>query len=349
MSTNGPNTLTVVLGAGASHDCVGNGIGARVNKEFRPPLTNAVFEERFDTILCSYDRVRAHLDYLRRQLSKKDANLESILREHFEAAKRSGDYWSFQIPLYFRELFWTISDGYFEGSSKYDTLVQRIMGSHFEAVLFLDMNYDLFVENALKRCVCHEFNDINSYIPSTGKWLLVKPHGSVKWARVLENCPGTAQTGYLPTRLNEVPKLSPGVWVVGCNGLHRDYYFWGIAKDGYPYPAMVIPADEDKNFVCPMDHVEKATRFLGSCHTYLVIGYSARDAALMELLQRMPDNSHISIVSAKDTRTIRKRLTAGLGRPTRRNLQFSLYDSGFAKYVDGVGFRRLLENARTTA
>ena len=138
--------LVVILGAGASRGCLGNGIAGHANNQWLPPLAKELFDQRFDPLLRGFIRLAAHLDDVRTVLSSEDSNFEKCLQDFYRSAERSGDRWPLDIPLYLRELLWTVSDEYLEGSSKYDTLVQRALGSSFEKVMFLNLNYDLFVE-----------------------------------------------------------------------------------------------------------------------------------------------------------------------------------------------------------
>jgi hypothetical protein len=160
------------FGAGASKGCAGTGIAATVKHEYRPPLVEELFDQRFDSILRRYGALAVHLDDVRTELKDPRVNFEKLLQEFYEAAERRDDCWSLDIPLYLRDLLWTISDEYVEGSSKYDTLVQRVLSSPFDRVMFLNLNYDLFLEYALRDCNRHEFDAVDAYVPGNKKWLL---------------------------------------------------------------------------------------------------------------------------------------------------------------------------------
>src|SRR5260370_30458401 len=208
--------LAVILGAGASRGCLGNGIAARASDQWLPPLANELFDRRFDPLLTRFIRLAAHLDDVRIVLSSEGANFEKCLLDFYRSAERSGDRWPLDIPLYLRELLWTVSDEYLQGSSKYDTLVQRVLGSPFERIMFLNLNYDLFVENALRNCNRHLFDSVRSYIPPNKKWLLINPHGSVNWARILEKCPQHASDDLppFPSDMEGPPQFGPTIKVV---------------------------------------------------------------------------------------------------------------------------------------
>jgi hypothetical protein len=149
MNKLGAELLTVIVGAGASHDCAPKWVKPN-NAKLQPPLVSDIFAVRFQDILEHYPRVEAHSDEIRSELDH-GRNLESLLRDLLDSAARSGNNWSLDIPRYIRELFWTISEDFLRGGSKFDTLVRRTVEAGFEKVLFISLNYDLLLDSALER------------------------------------------------------------------------------------------------------------------------------------------------------------------------------------------------------
>jgi hypothetical protein len=337
--------LTVVLGAGASTGCAGNGIAATVKHEYRPPLAQEVFDQRFDPILRKFGRLATHLDDLRTELATSNANLEEVLREFYNLAERRDDRWPLDIPLYLRELFWSISDEYVEGSSKYDTLVQRVLSSSFEKVMFLNLNYDLFVEYALRDCNRHQFDTVDAYLPENKKWMLVKPHGSVNWARILKNWPQYASGDYkaFPSDLEETPIFCSSIQIaLRGSQAPRSYYLAGIPERRL-YPQLVVPIDDPitKRFICPTEHEDRARKFVQDCTTFVVIGFSGRDDDVLDVLQGMPGGSRVVLVSKNDVGEVFERISAN-GALNSKNLQFELYNDGFAEFVGSTQFKKLV-------
>src|SRR5579872_3054188 len=105
--------LTVIMGAGASHDCIPHGIVPE-NTQLQPPLARDVFAHGFHRILERYPRVEAHSDEIRSKLDQ-GKNVEKILLEFLECTGRNKNNWPLDIPRYLRELFWTISEDYLRG------------------------------------------------------------------------------------------------------------------------------------------------------------------------------------------------------------------------------------------
>lgn len=234
------NRLTIILGAGSSHDCADEKTATQVTERYRPPLARDIFASRFDGILNRYPGITARLDELRMELAN-DQNFEEIFRALLESATRHRKFWPLQVPLFLRELFWKITNGYVQGSTKFDTLVRRVLESNFNEVMFLNLNYDLFLEDAIANYDQYEFSNINSYMPCSRKWRYMKPHGSVNWARILENCPTDASGWFFPSRLQEVPVFSSELLLVMWNTHSGDFYVPGGGSPGYLYPQLVVP------------------------------------------------------------------------------------------------------------
>lgn len=338
--------LTLVLGAGASKGCAGNGIAATVNHDFCPPLVQELFDRRFDSVLQRFGTLSVHLDDMRTELKKCDVNFERLLQEFYEAAERRDDRWPLDIPLYLRDLLWTISDAYVVGSSKYDTLVQRVLSSSFDKIMFLNLNYDLFLEYALRDCSRHEFDTVGAYIPDKKKWILIKPHGSVNWATVLENWPRypSGDCKPFPSHLDEPPKFRSEIHVVLRATHHpKGFYLAGVSEHRL-YPRMVVPVDDPKTkrFVCPQEHEERAKEFVDDCTTFLIIGFSGRDDDVVKLLQGMPSGSRVVLVSQGDVRKVFDRMRPGAQGLDSKGAVVELHNDGFASFVESGAFKELI-------
>jgi hypothetical protein len=271
-----------------------------------------------------------------------DQNFEEIFRALLESATRHRKFWPLQVPLYLRELFWRITNGYVQGSTKFDTLVRRVLESNFNEVMFLNLNYDLFLEDAIANYDQYEFSNINSYMPCSRKWRYMKPHGSVNWARILENCPTDASGWFFPSRLQEVPVFSSELLLVMWNTHSGDFYVPGGGPPGYLYPQLVVPTDRPKDFVCPEAHLETARAFVKNCGHFLVIGFSGRDEHILDFLQGVPSNSCWWIVSRGDARAIYERFRCRIGSLKSGNAKVYFNDMGFSAFVERAAFEQFL-------
>jgi hypothetical protein len=334
--------LTVILGAGASYDCADPKTAASVNGQYRPPLAKGIFDARFDKILEHYPKVERRLDELRTRLADSD-NFEQVFRDLLDSAKRNENYWPLQVPLYLRELFWTISCDYMKGSSKFDTLVRRVLEAPpFEHVMFINLNYDLFLEHALEGYDHHEFADLSSYIPQSKKWLYVKPHGSVNWGSILENCPKDASGMPHPSQLWEMPKLSSELRLVGWNRSSHSFYPVGGSPGGYPYPRIVVPTDSPKEFVCPQSHTDQARSFTDGCTNFLLVGFSGRDNDVVDMLRSIPVGSRLTIVGKGSATTIFETMSSRVPSLKTKEISVSLRDAGFSGFIQGEEFEKFV-------
>lgn len=340
MNTHGGELLTVIVGAGASHDCASKWVSP-TNARLRPPLASDIFAARFQEILEHYPRVEAHSDEIRSRLDR-GGNLESLLRDFLDSAAGHGNNWCLDIPRYVRELFWTISEDYLRGSSKFDTLVRRTVEAGFKRVLFVSLNFDLLLDSALERYQGKEFVDIDSYVSLGRNWSFVKPHGSVNWARTLENCPKDGH-GRLraPSELREAPIFGGGIKVIRWNRHSRDFYVPGRSEEGYLYPEVVVPVEREKDFVCPSSHTGLADAFVRECGNFLLAGFSGRDEDVRRLLNRMPAQSRLTIVGRDDSHEIFGRMRSFDHGFETKDLSIAFWDEGFSAYIDSPEFERL--------
>lgn len=341
MNAQSEHALTVVLGAGSSHGCADGQITPRTNPQYRPPLAKDLFASSFEQILSRFPKVRARADELRTKLAK-GKSFEDVFSNILDSAYRSKTFWPYQVPLYLRELLWTVSDDYLQGSSKFDTLVRCVLESKFRKVLFLNLNYDLFLERALTNYDGHDFNSANSYIPTSKRWFYVKPHGSVNWGSILENCPRDGAGVLRPSLLQDPPVLSKDLIPVLWNRHSGDFYTPGGKPEGFPYPRIIVPTDKPKEFICPTDLIEETKRFIQTCDHFLFIGFSAQDEHIIDILQEIPDKSRVIIVSGADATSILERLQTRIHSFASNGHTTELHDQGFGNYIEGSDFESLV-------
>src|SRR5260370_2633099 len=146
--TNGTrsSSLTLVIGAGASYDCIAtepddtpqqNRI-TPINPKYRPPLTKDLFapQPAFNEILNMYPLVSGLSEDIRARLRKKKngetEGLEQVLKQLAASQRLDTNKHVWEIPLYLQELFWTLIDKYIiSAPSKFSTLVRRVLDSSY--------------------------------------------------------------------------------------------------------------------------------------------------------------------------------------------------------------------------
>ncbi|MDO8615052.1 MAG: hypothetical protein Q7T33_04880 [Dehalococcoidia bacterium] len=124
-------TLTVIFGAGASHDLLHNR-SATIKDEYIPPLARDLFTaspvgsvDVAQAILEEYPRARAAAatlgvrgdQTLEEAMNRMQASTETHLRRQFV-----------QVPVYLRHLFWEISKNYTTEPVNYTNLLNAILG-----------------------------------------------------------------------------------------------------------------------------------------------------------------------------------------------------------------------------
>jgi hypothetical protein len=284
------DSLAIVLGAGASKDCVAEGGITEFESNWRPPLTAELFAPRpsFNEILRKYPKVSAVSENIRVRLRNSE-NLEDILKDLISVGSPQVKKQVWEVTFYLQELLWTVSEKFvMSGGTKYDTLVQRLLSSEFGQILFFTLNYDLFLDRALSTFDDVFFGSIDSYFPADKRWSLIKPHGSVNWGRQLLNGRSDTQNPDLVLgQMDGEPDLASDIEVMKV-GLSQLQVNQRNPEGKMFFPAMALPARGDKDFVCPTQHVEKAEQFFAQCKTFLFIGFSGLDPHVLALFAKVP-------------------------------------------------------------
>ena len=186
--------LCVITGAGASNGAAGESTASTslIDGQWRPPLTSELFASRptFDQLLASYPPAYPLIHRMRGWIaSENTVSLESRLSGIY----RSGDSRERKqlkyLTYYLWKLIYEVSRRYMKGSpSNYDRLVDEILRRDLE-VMFLTLNYDLFLEEALRSYESVTFNNVQAYFPEGASWRIIKLHGSANWGRKLLDQP----------------------------------------------------------------------------------------------------------------------------------------------------------------
>lgn len=156
--------LTVVLGAGASSDCTDVSIGD-VASDWKPPLVAELFANRssFNAILNKYPKARGLSGEIRQRAADGEG-LETVLLDLSSAREIPVRKQFRHIPLYLQELLGETTTHYLQtGSSWFHTLVTAIERSEYERVLHVTVNYDTYLEWALRDFYDVDFTTLSQY------------------------------------------------------------------------------------------------------------------------------------------------------------------------------------------
>jgi len=165
----------------------------------------------------------------------------------------------------------------------YSMLINKINDYGIDRVLVINLNYDTLFERPLAYLLNHSFEKIEDYFDLTPAWKVLKPHGSINWAKRIIYNEADLQGNhdsylkYLAT-VDEL-KLDEKIIVL------KEYTDEFIPKVGAVYPSMVIPIEGKYEYCCPDDHIEKAKAILSECDAFLIIGSSFKDKDVSDILK----------------------------------------------------------------
>jgi hypothetical protein len=274
--------LFVILGAGASYDCVPR--DAPSDARYQPPLTSDLFKaqrEGYAPILAKYPLAKAAAAELATVQSA--TSLETELRERYRDSEHAHDRRIFRGVLpYLQELLYTISYEYTPFPQNYEVLVTKLL--RLSEVIFVSLNYDLFLDNALL-AVSPDKSGMGWYMRDGQKWSLIKLHGSVDWSREMIVDRLARPTDFTePKTETDLAKdilLRPTRKLDGIRGIEPN----AVPSRPY-YPALAAPVGQADELVCPPEHVEYLKQRLSETQPIhlLVIGYSGLDQEVVSLI-----------------------------------------------------------------
>lgn len=300
----------VILGAGASYD---SAYGMN-DDNLRPPLANSLFDDRFDVILMNYPGA---YNFSSELAHTKD--IEAFFQGKWENLKRHHDPITLSkiinVQYYLHDLFLQVSKKTGQPKrSNYNTLVNLAheysvrTGEH---VLFVTFNYDLLLEEAMRRTLKYRIESLSDYVNHQDrKLLLFKPHGSCNFIRkldasILEQMPS-------PYNVNSVKILSQllhsrNISYDLINSKLKDQFelfdrdeviHASDTQEIIMYlPQLLLPFKAKDDFVMPDEHTILLDSFLTHIDEILVIGWKGTEEKFQQLLNRKLSDKAISITT----------------------------------------------------
>lgn len=349
--------LLVIFGAGASYDSsptyppgteVTGPEGDRLNNFHRPPLADELFENRpaFAEAIIRLPECQPIVPMLRDLRGK---SLEAVLQDLQEKAEKypRGLQQLAAVRYYLQYILWQCGNawrGVVKGVTNYKTLLDLIERANMntQPVCLVTFNYDTLLEDALS-----DFGlPIQSFPDYTKKhpfYRFFKVHGSVNWARIVEN---------------EIQNTNPThAWSVTWEWIRRvaelritnDYVFCQeyptAVVGGRPaFPAIALPVEKGKNFECPPNLIEELCTLLPQITKALVIGWRATDEHFLNLLRTHVEPGvclHVVAGGLKDGEEAQARICQALvnNRPTHA----SVSDEGFTNFIRSGTAEKFLE------
>lgn len=278
---------------------------------------------------------------LRRSLREYAQHGDDRVRQRFK-----------DVPLYIRDAIWAVSRQYVAGApgaGVYSHFVKRLMLDSGFRVLFLTLNYDDLLEQALARWDSGlRIQRMDDYVAPSRQALIIKLHGSIDWITPM----GLRQEQTWEEAFEHFDGLTAAseiLWHdVGQECRARDYSYSGKLKDArWVYPVITAPlaGKSDADIVCPASHIATLKDLLRNCGRYLFVGTSGLDDDLLAVLgQSVPDQSLAHYVSASDVGDVAKRVESTVPQfRVMSEVAGIRYGRGFREYVLSGEFQQFLK------
>jgi SIR2-like domain len=360
--------LMIIFGAGASYDSSPEfapyypGGGGYQNfgtpsssppsrEQWRPPLANQLFHDlygAFGEIVQKYRKLLPILPHLRRPSKGKtvEEELESWQSEASADAERKRQL--FSVRYYLHDLLLKVTHEWLEKTShvtNYVSLIDQIRHHNTggEPVCLVTFNYDLLLDDALLS-FGYDPRPFEHYFEAHSSLKLFRPHGSVNWSRFVDVPPNTRLTAQQLIEQADSLTLSEDYIVADATDP-------SIGFDRPIVPAIAIPVQTktDDTFEWPKSHRDYLEELLPRVTKILLIGWQAREAHFMNMLQQhLPNHGrgvqHILVVGKdnNDGKEVLHRFAADLGQ-SGYSTNHAHPNGGFNQFVanqDGEVFFR---------
>jgi hypothetical protein len=329
-------TKLIILGAGASFDY---SFDDKLADEKKPPLTNNLFDDEYDSILSKYPGALVFASEI--LISE---NLENFFQEQWEIIKNHYDpdllNKIINTQYYLQDLFHTISAKCSNNKrNNYTTLVSLISKyqvTNNQQMLVTSFNYDTLLEQSINSVLAYDYKKIDDYIDNTKKIMLFKPHGSCNWIRNFKN-----DFSYnFENRTNQLfsrdiyekiasyadifSKLEDEIRIERnpplMNNEHNSPRF---------LPQLLIPFTDKDEFVMPKNHRITLEYALEKIDEILIIGWKGTEQVFKELLNKKIEQRpiKITVVNMKD-----KTIESLFEKEKFSNIEWTYYNT-FSEYM----------------
>jgi hypothetical protein len=306
----------VIFGAGASYDSCptyppdypGPVIGGdTLNKHYRPPLANELFENRpiFADAIKSFPQTQPIVPRLR---SLREETLEAALediRAKSESYPRGAQQLA-AVRYYLRHVIRECERRWREvagGVTNHKSLLNEIerANTRKEQVALVTFNYDTLLEDALYGFGL-AIEAMDDYTKKHAFYKLFKLHGSVNWAREV-GVPTKAQNpGYVWGVVNDLIERAAEI-PIKQKYILTEAHPPGVIGETPVFPAIALPVEKKNTFECPKQMLDELIALLPQVSKILVVGWRATEAHFLALLkEKLSRAVQMWIVAGPDRR-----------------------------------------------
>ncbi len=338
----------MILGAGASHDVADENSPIKNGGKFKPPLVRDLFDikthHEYSDILKKYRGAQLLAPQLASRVKSGEISIEQELRRYAEHTSPNLTQAFKHIPPYLRDLLIKASYSYTDYPSNYNKLVIELLEEHSHEVLFITLNYDTLLEQALGllNSNSYNFNDVYSYCTQGRSGNIVKLHGSIDWLRLIPDSAGKTWDQAI-SMFNVLDKYDGSNIIVD---LPSDLPSFTRDKHRvYPLLSAPMAGKDSSNMVCPESHLEFAKDFLQDCGKFLIIGSSGLDDDLLSFLNENVQHHskqmlHI-VDSGNKVEDVRQMYCSKV--KVFQSIYLELFKGGFSNYISQGNLRSFAE------
>jgi len=348
------SNVVFIFGAGASYDVRDRSRSG--DERWCPPLSDDLFDARFDSIFKKYRRLSGIVSDLSN--NTEDFSLEDYLQDvMFMRSKKQKSrlLQLYEVQFYLRELLARCSKDYIPSGNVYATFLQMLVDAESSSqeshsFTLISFNYDTFLDRALEEQLNYQFNSINSYIDNPIK--LIKLHGSCDWRIPLP------VDNHLVRRVREEFGIDdhnddPAPFLMHLKGefqtrfdeskIEIEDYNPTTKKSVLDAPVIAMPLREKTKYFCPIIHIAHMQNSLKNADYIVIIGWKGRDKGFGgELKSAFSDEGSkcpkLVIVGGRD---IEKVKATTLSYFTPKDTQ--LFREGFHDFVHNCDYERFTE------
>lgn len=283
--------ILIITGAGASYDCAEHSQRG-FNWHWRPPLVDGLFEDRaeFLRVLNSYPGAKAVTGLIRQRVQGGEPFEEVLKSLRDNSNTRIGRHF-LQVPLYLSDLFERVSSDFIEtGVSDYNTLIGYVEEADADRAMLATVNYDCLLDNAVSNWYGTKPSKVEHYINFAPGRSYAKLHGCCRWMHpVVSGVPPGVNLAEILSHTADSVTWSSDI-LVG-----RPDAFWRF-DSFHVFPAISVPVAGKTEFTCEL-HADAFRGFAKEATRLLIVGFSCRDAHIVEILATAKSLRRLLIVN----------------------------------------------------